>query len=297
VEHLVRSFVTGDAETLPLVESLVECASVRASASEMAARAAADRPIEAVSRRKAAENQRSTWNTSEEKPRMDPSDGLTTGQSALLERFAELLRSSPHNLLSARGLSELELRHFPEGIAFARVLPPVGRVLDVGSGGGLPGIVVAIMRPELEVHLLEATKKKADFLSDAVARLEISVTVHHGRAEELASSDLAGSFDAVTARAVAPLERLIPWCAPYLRPGGRLFAIKGERWAEELAAAEPGLRASRMGVHETPATAELPMAIDSPRVVVLERARKQPSGSRSGPSQGRERQVGESTKK
>lgn len=228
---------------------------------------------------------------------MDGSDGLTEGQRALLARFAELLRASPHNLLSARGLSELEHRHFPEGIAFARTLPPVGRVLDVGSGGGLPGIIIAIARPDLEVHLLEATRKKADFLAEAVTALGLAVRVHHGRAEELAGGELGENFGAVCARAVAPLDRLVPWCVPYLRPGGLLYAIKGERWADELAAAAPALTAARMTVRATPAS-RAPEAGSGgdPLVVVLERARSRPSGPGLRPSRARQPAVGEATK-
>jgi 16S rRNA (guanine527-N7)-methyltransferase len=217
---------------------------------------------------------RSTWNASEEGPTVNGSDGLDEPQREQLRRFAELLRSSPHNLLSPRGLDELEPRHVPESIAFARLLPDVGEVLDVGSGGGLPGIVIAIVRPELTVHLLDATRKKADFLTDAVGRLGLRATVHHGRAEELATGSLRGAFEVVTARAVAPLERLVPWCAPFLRPGGRLYAIKGERWAEELETARGALRRARMSVHSTPVTGALGGApATDPRVVVLERAR------------------------
>ena len=84
-----------------------------------------------------------------------------------LTTFAHLLRTSPHNLLSPRGLEELEARHFPESMAFAATLPDGPRVLDIGSGGGIPGIVVAIARPDLVVHLLEATGKKGRFLEES----------------------------------------------------------------------------------------------------------------------------------
>ncbi len=228
---------------------------------------------------------------------MDGVVGLAEGQSALLSRFAELLRASPHNLLSARGLSELEHRHFPEGVAFARALPSVARVLDVGSGGGLPGIVVAIARPDLKVHLIEATRKKADFLLEAVTDLGLPVTVHHGRAEELSSGELGRSFDVVCARAVAPLERLVPWCAPYLRPGGQLHAIKGERWADELEAAVPALRAAHLIVRATP-TSRTPEVGSGggPLVVVLEHASSRPSGSGLRPSRTQKKAVGNTTK-
>jgi 16S rRNA (guanine527-N7)-methyltransferase len=224
---------------------------------------------------------------------MDSVDSLAEGQNTLLARFAELLRASPHNLLSPRGLSELERRHFPEGVAFARTLPSAGRVLDVGSGGGLPGIVVAIARRDLEVHLLEATRKKAEVLAEVVIDLGLAVTVHHGRAEKLSIGELGRSFDVVCARAVAPLERLVPWCAPYLRPGGQLHAIKGERWAEELEAASPALTAAHMIVRETP----ISRASEArPLVVVLERARSKPSGSGLRPSRTHKKAIGHVTK-
>jgi 16S rRNA (guanine527-N7)-methyltransferase len=193
-----------------------------------------------------------------------------------LARFAALLRGSPHNLLSAKALEELEARHFPEALAFATELPAGPRLLDLGSGGGLPGIVIALARPDLEVHLLEATGKKATFLAEACAVLGVPGTVHHGRAEELAVGDLAASFDVVTARAVAPLDRLVPWAAPYLRSGGRLHAIKGERWAEELAAAQPRMAQHGMRLVASPREGAA-RADDRPLVVVLERA-----GTRTG---------------
>ncbi|MFA9431565.1 16S rRNA (guanine(527)-N(7))-methyltransferase RsmG [Egicoccus sp. AB-alg2] len=184
-------------------------------------------------------------------------ESLTPRQSDALEAFTRAVETSPHNLVSKLARSELRTRHIPESVAFARGLPAgAQRLLDIGSGGGFPGLVVAIVRPEYEIHLLDSTRKKADFLRDAAARLGLAVTVHNGRAEDLARGELAASFDLVTARAVASLERLIPWTLPFLRPGGVLHAIKGERWSEELAAAEPVVRRYGARVVATPNDAD-----------------------------------------
>lgn len=195
--------------------------------------------------------------------------------SERLAAYADLVRSSPHNLLSARGVEELEQRHIPEALAFASTLPTGPRMLDIGSGGGLPGLVVAIARPDLHVELLDATGKKADFLRDAARTLGLAVEVHHGRAEDLAKGALFGAFDLVTARAVAALDRLIPWGAPFLRTGGTLHAIKGERWAAELDAAEETMRRNRLVVVKTPdAKATSSREGRDPSVVVFRRTGK-----------------------
>lgn len=168
---------------------------------------------------------------------------LTDVQDAHLEHFVSAVEASPHNLVSKRARTELRERHLPECVAFAESLPGgPAKVLDVGSGGGFPGLVVAILRPDLEVTLLDATRKKVEFLRSVVAELDLPVTAIHGRAEEVARTELGGSFDLVTARAVAPLERLVGWTVPFLRPGGFVYAIKGGRWEEELEAALGALR-------------------------------------------------------
>ena len=174
--------------------------------------------------------------------------------AARLARFAELVRSSEHNLVSRRARDELESRHVPECVRLAEVLPQgPQRLLDIGSGGGFPGLVVAIVRPELEVHLLDATAKKTGFLASAAGELGVEVEVHTGRAEELAREDgLRGSFDVVTARAVAPLGRLAGWAVPFLRRGGLLYAVKGERWSEELEAARGTIAKLGASVVATP---------------------------------------------
>ena len=145
-----------------------------------------------------------------------------------------------------------------------RDVEPGGAVIDVGSGGGVPGIPLAIARPDLRVTLLEATQKKAAFLEAVAAAVGLSnVTVVAGRAEQEADGPLARSFDAVTARAVAPLRGLLPWTAIFARPGGRLLFIKGQRAAQELTEAKGALKQWRCQHQQT---------LDTPtgKVVVLQ---------------------------
>ncbi len=188
-----------------------------------------------------------------------------------LARYAQLVRDSPHNLVSTAAAAELESRHIPEARELARMLPigpQVGRILDVGSGGGLPGMIVAIERPDLAVHLLDSREKKTAFLLRTAEDLGVAVTVHTGRAEDLASGELRGSFHVVTARAVAPLARLLGWTLPFLVEGGLLYAVKGDRWAEELEAAAKELRRLDGRVIATPDDMGS-AAPNAPRVVIV----------------------------
>lgn len=102
-------------------------------------------------------------------------------------------------------------------------------------------MVIAITRPDLRVTLLDATAKKVEFLRSFADEEGIDVGTLRGRAEELQHT-YGRSFDIVTARAVAPLGRLVGWALPFLRPGGELHAIKGARWADELKAALPSIQ-------------------------------------------------------
>lgn len=192
-----------------------------------------------------------------------------------LQRFAALVRGSEHNLVSRRAREELEDRHVPECVALAGMLPQgAQRVLDIGSGGGFPGMVLAIVRPELDVHLLDSTAKKTTFLAEAAADLGVDVTVHTGRAEDLQRGDLAGTFNVVTARAVAPLDRLVAWAIPFLRRGGVFYAVKGERWAQELEAARSAITRAGASVVATPEDVPSGSTSDGdhqPRVVMLNR--------------------------
>lgn len=134
-------------------------------------------------------------------------------------------------------------RHILNCAALAGLLPDGARVMDVGSGAGLPGLPLAILRPDLEFTLVESLLRRATFLEQAVDELGLGdrVTVVRGRAEEQ-----AGTVDIVTCRAVAPLEKLLRWTAPLFLPHGRLVALKGATAADDVAAAAKELRRRRL---------------------------------------------------
>jgi len=137
-------------------------------------------------------------------------------------------------LIGPREVERLWERHLLNCAVVAEEIPEGALVVDVGSGAGLPGIVLALARPDIQVALLEPLLRRTVFLEEAVTELALeNVRVVRGRAEEWAGRMEA---DVVTARAVAPLERLVGWCLPLLRANGRMLALKGETAAAELAA-------------------------------------------------------------
>ena len=157
------------------------------------------------------------------------------------ERYAEFLAEAgvERGLIGPREAGRLWERHLINCAVVAEVIPERATVVDIGSGAGLPGVVLAIVRPDLSVTLLEPLLRRTAFLSECVSLLGLgNVQVRRGRAEEVAKDY---SADVVTARAVAPLDRLARWALPLLRPGGELLALKGERAAVELKEAEPVL--------------------------------------------------------
>jgi 16S rRNA (guanine527-N7)-methyltransferase len=152
-------------------------------------------------------------------------------------------------LLGPREVPRLWDRHVLNCAAVADLVPPGSALVDVGSGAGLPGVVLALARPDLRVVLLEPLARRVAFLQECRDRLGLdSVTVVRGRAEDPDVVARLGGADVVTARAVARLALLATWCLPLLRDGGLLLAVKGETAASELAEAGPVLR--RMGAVE-----------------------------------------------
>jgi 16S rRNA (guanine527-N7)-methyltransferase len=174
-------------------------------------------------------------------------------------------------LIGPREVSRLWERHVLNCAVVAELVSAGSRLVDVGSGAGLPGIVLALARPDLEVVLLEPLARRVAFLEECRGRLGLdSVAVYRGRAEDPDVVRVLGGVDVVTARAVAPLDRLAGWCLPLLRSGGRLLALKGHSAADELETARPVL--DRAGAADAEIV-DIGASVVSPatRVVVLKR--------------------------
>lgn len=162
---------------------------------------------------------------------------------SLVEQFAELVAGDgvERGLVGPREVPRLWQRHLLNCAVLAEALPRGARVADIGSGAGLPGIVVALARPDVEVTLIESLLRRTTFQSEVVEALSLDrVSVVRGRAEELHGGP---RYDVVTARAVAPLPRLVRWAMPLVAPTGCLLAMKGASAESEVDDAAEVLRA------------------------------------------------------
>jgi 16S rRNA (guanine527-N7)-methyltransferase len=173
-------------------------------------------------------------------------------QYARAERYVALLAGPgvSRGLLGPREADRLWERHMLNSAVLAELVPDGCRVLDVGSGAGLPGIPLALARPDLVLVLLDPLARRVAWLQEVVAELGLAVSVYRGRAEDPQVRDALGGTDVVTARAVAPLGRLAGWCLPLVAPGGRLLAVKGATAEEEAARDAHAVRAAGGGPME-----------------------------------------------
>ncbi|PRH81175.1 16S rRNA (guanine(527)-N(7))-methyltransferase RsmG [Streptomyces solincola] len=165
-------------------------------------------------------------------------------------RYAELLADAGvrRGLIGPREVPRLWERHLLNCAVLSEVVPEGVTVCDVGSGAGLPGIPLALVRPDLKITLLEPLLRRTNFLQEVVELLGLDhVTVMRGRAEEVMGK--LPPVHVVTARAVAPLDRLAGWGVPLLRPYGEMLALKGDTAAEEIQGARAAL--SKLGVVNT----------------------------------------------
>jgi 16S rRNA (guanine527-N7)-methyltransferase len=203
----------------------------------------------------------------------------------LAVRYAELLATDAivRGLIGPAEVPRLWIRHLINSAVLGELIAPGRRVLDVGSGAGLPGLPLAIARPDLEVVLVEPLLRRSSWLEETVERLGLtSVEVRRGRAEELAGSL---SAPVVTARAVAPLDRLATWCLPLVAPGGELLAMKGQGARAELEGASEHLR--RLGaVAWEVVPIGLRILVDHTSVVRVKVGTGAGRAQRSGPGRG-----------
>jgi len=183
---------------------------------------------------------------------------LPEGQIAKLDDYCRLLWewNEKINLTRHTDYRKFVARDVVDSLAIAARLEQGEAILDVGSGGGVPGIVLAIVRPDLKVTLSESIGKKARVLDDLVERLHLRVSVYHGRAEARLARR---KFDTVVIRAVARMSKLVTWFEPHWKHIGRIVMIKGPSWVEERAEArhvglmhELDLR--KLAVYTTPGT-------------------------------------------
>jgi 16S rRNA (guanine527-N7)-methyltransferase len=156
-------------------------------------------------------------------------------------------------LIGPREVPRLWVRHVLNSAAVAEAVPDGARVVDVGSGAGLPGIPLGLARPDVALTLVEPMARRVEFLEETVADLRpdgdgtpLPWRVVRGRAEDRAVAGAVGAVDVVTARAVAPLPRLVGWCRGLMRPGTLLVALVGAKALEELPRLVPELQAAGM---------------------------------------------------
>ena len=239
---------------------------------------------------------------------------LSGEQVERLAAYAERLATAELNLVSARDRDQIERRHIMESLAYGRLLARQGllqpgvRLLDLGAGGGLPGIPIKIAWPEVELTLLESVGKKCRFLEQVCRDLGLDggnsgnqgntsrslsatrtvpipvvpsvpsrhgVVVLEGRAETLARDEsLREHFDVVVARAVAPLPVLIEYSLPFLRVGGHLAAVKGTTALDEIDASRAALR--ELGGRLVDAPAFKPPLGPRQTVVIIEKTQPTP---------------------
>ena len=176
---------------------------------------------------------------------MDPAREVYGAQYPVISRYVDILRSTgvDWGLLGPREAGKVWDRHILNCAALNSLIPPDSSVADVGSGAGLPGIPLALLRSDLRVTLIEPLLRRSTFLDETVEQLGIAdrVQVVRSRAE-----DHHQSYDFVVARAVARLDRLIGWCDPLRAKGGVILAIKGESASDEVIAAERQLKAAEL---------------------------------------------------
>ena len=174
--------------------------------------------------------------------------GVTIDETTLehFDLYAKLLVdwNEKINLTAITDPEGITVKHFADSLSvFGFVDFPEGaKVIDVGTGAGFPGLAMKIVRPDLELTLVDSTKKKLNVVEDIAGKIGVNVELIHARAEELQKGELSGSFDFSVSRAVANLKKLSGWCLPFVKSGGLFVAMKGAKADEEIADAKKEIK-------------------------------------------------------
>ncbi len=167
---------------------------------------------------------------------------LTRPQLELLDRYLDLLieKNQVINLTRITDRQDAEIKHVADSLTLLPYLPRGKnlKLADVGTGGGIPGIMIAIARPDIHVTLIDSTRKKLD----AVMQMSDAIGLKNVRAVHVRMEELDEKFDILTARGVAELDKLLEWCKPLMKKSSMLFAMKGPKIAEEMQRLSPTKR-------------------------------------------------------
>ena len=207
----------------------------------------------------------------------DSVEKLFGDRLSLARRFSEHLATSgvERGLIGPREAPRVWDRHVLNCAVVAELLPDGARVVDVGSGAGLPGIPLVLARPDLGMVLVEPLARRVEWLTEIIRDLGLEIDVERGRAEENSVRRRWEGADVVTSRAVAPLHRLAGWCLPLVRPGGTMLAVKGASAPEEIArdtaavqrlgGGTPRILRCGAGIVDPPSTVVAVERVDRPR--------------------------------
>ena len=196
-----------------------------------------------------------------------------------LEKYAQLLKewNEKINLTAITDDEGIATKHFLDSMTALCTGKVAGKVIDVGTGAGFPGLVLKIAKPEIGLTLLDSLNKRISFLQDVSSQLELEgIEFVHSRAEDGGqNAALRGSFDTVVSRAVANLRVLCEWCLPFLKVGGYFLALKGPLAEQELSDAKKAIKILGGEVEEV-FEAKIPMTDLSHKIIVIKKVRQTP---------------------